>query len=175
MRVRRMVLAGGLISSALVAVFGDRSSPGEVVLATHAAPGPAPTQRPAEAHSATANASDHVDVAPAGVLLLQDRVLPTSHTNEKPDVAPFGVLSWAPPPPAPSAPAKPSAPPLPFTYLGKELDGDQWRVFLARENEVLIVKANDIIGDTYRIEDIAPPTVTILYVPLNETQQLTIK
>ncbi|RQS58010.1 hypothetical protein DID96_36225 [Burkholderia sp. Bp8963] len=59
--------------------------------------------------------------------------------------------------------------------MGKELDGDQWRIFLARENEVLIVKANDIIGDTYRVEKIAPPTVTILYVPLNEPQELSIK
>lgn len=175
MRMRRMVFAGGLISAALIAVFGDRSSPGEVVLATRAGPAPASMRLPASAQSTTSDVSNHVGVAPLGVLMLQDRTLPTAHTIEKPDAAPFAVLSWAPPPPAPATPEKPSAPPLPFTYLGKELEGDQWRIFLARENEVLIVKADDVIGGTYRIEKIAPPTVTVLYLPLNQTQQLSIQ
>jgi hypothetical protein len=175
MKMRRVILAGGLISAALIAVFGDRSSPGEVVLPSHAQPVPVLTGLRTERQSTASDTADPAGVIPSRVLLLQDRALLTAHKIEKASAAPFAVLSWTPPPLPASTAVTPSAPPLPFKYLGKEFDGDQWRIFLARENEVLIVKANDVIGDTYRIVSITPPTVSIVYLPLNETQQLGIE
>lgn len=172
MRLRSVLLAGGLVAAALVAVFGDRSAPGELVAAARSAPAPASGHILAAAQATTAGVSDHVDPDANGVLLLRERVVPSIR---KQNATPFAVTSWAPPPPTSSVEQKPAAPPLPFKYLGKELEDDRWTVFLAREDEVLIVRESDVIRDTYRIEKIAPPTVTILYLPLNETQQLTIQ
>ncbi|WP_175874568.1 hypothetical protein [Burkholderia sp. BCC0397] len=174
MKMRRILMGGGLVASALIAVFGDRSNPGEAVGATRRALVPTSERSPGPIQATTASASDRVgpDSHQNGVLLLRDRVSPTIRKN---DIAPFAVTSWTPPPPISSVEEKPTAPPLPFTYLGKELEGDQWRVFLAKGDEVLIVKANDVIRDTYRVESITPPTATIRYLPLNEAQQLNIQ
>ncbi|WP_334040223.1 hypothetical protein [Burkholderia ambifaria] len=174
MKMRRILMAGGLVASALIAVFGDRSSPGEAVGATRRALVSTSEGAPGSVPAKTASASERVDpdAHSSGVLLLRDRA---SATIRKQDAAPFAVTSWTPPPPTSSVEQKPTAPPLPFSYLGKELEGDQWRVFLGKGDEVLIVKANDVIGDTYRVESITPPTATIRYLPLNEAQQLNIQ
>lgn len=174
MKMRRILMAGGLVASALIAVFGDRSNPGEAVGATRRALVPASEPSPGSIQATSASISDRVDpdARSSGVLLLRDRASPLIH---KQDAAPFAVTSWTPPPPASSVEEKPTAPPLPFTYLGKELEGEQWRVFLAKGDEILIVKANDVIRDTYRVENITPPIATIRYLPLNEAQQLNIQ
>lgn len=174
MKTRHVVLAGGLTVSAFVAVLGDRSASSEVVSATHGdAPGSAPTSH----KGARPQAQTHPNAATSNVMSMVDRaeLAKTEAVPLPADNVLFAARSWAPPPPTPAAPEKPSAPPLPFSYLGKEFDGSQWRVFLARQNAVLIVKANDVIEDTYRIERISPPIMTVLYLPLNESQQLSIQ
>ena len=91
----------------------------------------------------------------------------------------FGVHSWGPPPPppvvaAPRPPPKPTAPPLPFTYLGKMLDGGVWEAYLARGDETFVVREHAAVDANYRVETIAPPTMTIIYLPLKQTQTLSI-
>lgn len=93
----------------------------------------------------------------------------------------FGSQNWNPPPPPPSAaPAAPppepppSAPPLPFTYLGKANEGGVWEVYLARADKIYIVKHQTVIDGAYRVDAIAPPTLTLTYLPLNQVQTLNI-
>jgi len=89
----------------------------------------------------------------------------------------FGRHDWAPPPPPPAQPAPPpppSAPPLPFTYIGKSVGQGAWEVYLARGDRTYIVREEDVIDGTYRVESIAPPLMTLTYLPLKQVQQLNI-
>jgi hypothetical protein len=91
----------------------------------------------------------------------------------------FGSTAWVPPPKPPPPPVVPPPPPprapqLPFSYIGKRFDGTRWEVFVSRGAETLILRENDLIDGTYRVESIRPPQVSIVYVPLNEKQSLAI-
>ncbi|OWJ97546.1 secretion system X translation initiation factor [Pseudomonas sp. A46] len=94
----------------------------------------------------------------------------------------FASQSWfvAPPPPPPVAdqappPApKPTAPPLPFRFIGRMDDRLQQQVFLLRGEEVLVVREGDLIGDTYQVRRIEPERMTLVYLPLDKAQTLTV-
>lgn len=87
----------------------------------------------------------------------------------------FAPRSWraAPTPTAPTAPP-PSAPPLPFTYLGKLIIDGEVVVFVSTAERNFAVRKGDLIDGTYRIDQIAPPTLSLTYLPLNEKQTLEI-
>lgn len=92
----------------------------------------------------------------------------------------FGSRDWTPPPPPPAPvappppPPPPTAPPLPFTYIGKALENGAWEVYLARAGKTYIVQSKTVIDNTYRVDAIAPPILTLTYLPLNQVQQLNI-
>ena len=94
----------------------------------------------------------------------------------------FRSQNWnsPPPPPAPvqvamqAAPPTPMAPPIPFKLIGKKLDGEIWEIFLARGNMVFVVRQNDVIEGTYKIGKIAPPSMELTFLPLNQIQTLSI-
>lgn len=91
----------------------------------------------------------------------------------------FLTQDWNPPPPkAPSAPPPPppppSAPPLPFTFVGKAVQDGKWEVFLAQGEKTHIARANMVIDGIYRVDAIAPPVLTLTYLPLKQVQQLNI-
>ncbi len=89
----------------------------------------------------------------------------------------FPSRDWAPPPPPPPPPApppKPTAPPLPFVMIGKKWEDGQWQVFLGRHEETFVVKTGDTLDGRYRVDSIAPPSMTFTYLPLKERQTLTI-
>jgi hypothetical protein len=90
----------------------------------------------------------------------------------------FQSQNWTPPPKmavtaAPPPPA-PMAPPLPFVYLGKAAADGAWEVFLSRADKTYIVRANTVIDGAYKVVTIAPPVMTLTYLPLNQVQQLNI-
>ena len=84
----------------------------------------------------------------------------------------FQTQSWyVPPPPLKKGPPPPpSAPPLPYSYMGKMQEDGKWTVFLSAHNKNYIVKEGDTIDGTYRVEQIAPPLLTLTYTPLNMKQ-----
>ncbi|HEY1148599.1 MAG TPA: hypothetical protein VGF27_08495, partial [Pseudoduganella sp.] len=93
----------------------------------------------------------------------------------------FGGQTWnPPPPPAPPAaaappPPPPSAPPLPFTVIGKAVADGQYEVYLSRgPDQTFVVRKHTVIDGMYRVETIAPPTMTMTYLPMNQVQQLNI-
>jgi hypothetical protein len=90
-------------------------------------------------------------------------------------------LSMAPPPPPPPPPPRaagpapaPSAPPLPFQYLGKLDDSERLRVFLLRGERIHTVSVGDVIDGTYRVERIDGGQMTLIYLPLNISQTLSV-
>jgi hypothetical protein len=72
------------------------------------------------------------------------------------------------------APPPPSAPPLPFQFLGKLDDSETLRVFLQRGERVHTVSVGDVIDGTYRVERIAAGQMTLIYLPLNVSQTLSV-
>lgn len=88
----------------------------------------------------------------------------------------FTRQSWYVPPPPPKAgpPAPPAPPPLPFTYLGKVIDGAQVTVFVTQGDRNLAVKTGDVIDGIYRVDAIAPPMMTLTFLPLSMQQSLEI-
>jgi len=88
----------------------------------------------------------------------------------------FSAHSWmpAPKPVAATLPPSPQAPPVPFTFLGKRHDGSGWDVFLGRGDHTFIVREGATIESSYRIDAIAPPTLTLTYLPLARSQTLSI-
>jgi hypothetical protein len=94
---------------------------------------------------------------------------------------PFAHQDWTPPPPPPPPPQPapppppPTAPPLPFTFIGKSVGDGAWEVYLARGDRTYVVREKGaVIDGTYRVESIAPPVLTLTYLPLNQVQQLNI-
>jgi hypothetical protein len=90
----------------------------------------------------------------------------------------FEVRSWEPPAPPrkepPPHPPPPQAPPLPYTYVGKIMDGGQVIVFLAKQDRNYMVKEGETLDGIYRIDDINAGTMLFTYLPLNQQQILAI-
>ncbi len=171
MKRRHVLLAAGLVVAAGLALLGDRTAQSEVAEPVVRAPAPGAGSRPARDDSRAAAAG------PA-ILAVVPRAAPDATTlgESAGDAALFRSQDWTPPPPPPAvvpAPA-PRAPALPFTYIGKAASDGQWQVFLASGERTLVVHANEIIDGTYRVDAIAPPLLTITYLPLKQVQQLNI-
>jgi hypothetical protein len=89
----------------------------------------------------------------------------------------FGAHSWnppAPPPPPPLPTPPPTAPPVPYTFLGKKQEGDAWEVFLAKGEQTFVARMGSVMEGEWRIDGIAPPTLTLTYLPLGLPQTLSI-
>jgi hypothetical protein len=179
MKPRHLALGAALLVAAGFAFFGDKSPSGEVV---EAAPRNANTntikarsETPGTAAPARASAGGKT-VAAAPMVLPLVRREQLMEQDGAPGSA-FAVQNWTPPPPPPPKPAPPPppvAPPLPFVYLGKVLENGVWEVFLARGNETLIVRKEMVVDGVYRIDAIAPPSMTMTYLPLKQVQQINI-
>ena len=91
---------------------------------------------------------------------------PKVKKRARPKPAPVVVVRTPPPPPPPSAP------PLPFTYMGKLVEGDEVSVFLTHGSRNLVVHAGDTIDSKYRVDHIADSTMTLTYLPLDQQQTL---
>lgn len=196
MKPRHLVLGAALAGAALLAIFGDRSSDSEVAEAVERAPAartPAPATMPVSAAVASprmaslAAGADSAGKAGSGsaprILALVPREALIGDGDEQfrqGDNPVFGHQDWTPPPPPPPPPAPapppppPSAPPLPFTFIGKSVADGAWEVFLARGDRTYVVRDKTVIDGTYRVDTIAPPVLTLTYLPLNQVQQLNI-
>lgn len=91
----------------------------------------------------------------------------------------FKGKSWYVPPPPPKPqppppPPPPSAPPLPYTYIGKLIDGGKLSIFLSKQDRNFIIKEGDTLEGTYRVEHITPSNITLTYIPLNIKQNMQI-
>ena len=190
MKPRHLVLGAALAGAALLAIFGDKSPGGEIAEAVERAPAarPVPSVSAAAANAAAVAAA--VESAPAagaangagGTIILalvpRDTLIGDGDAQFRQDgKGVFGRQDWTPPPPPPQPappPPPPSAPPLPFTFIGKSLDEGAWEIYLARGDRTYVVRDKAVIDGTYRVDAIAPPILTLTYLPLNQVQQLNI-
>lgn len=174
MKARHLVMAAGLCIAAWLAIFGDKTPSEEIaeaVVRTTSAPASS-----ADTGPSPLAASDSEDEPVILALESRDTLIGGAQID-KPYEGLFASQSWTPPPPPPPKPLPPpppTAPPLPFTYLGKKLEGGAWEVYLARRDQTFIVNVQTVIENTYRVDEIKPPTLSLTYLPLNQTQTLTI-
>lgn len=168
---RRWFIWLPLLMGAAYLAYQDTSTPPPVELVN-------PTARTNPADAPGNRAPDNE--APAILELIPRDVLLASRT--KPATAPpsnrnlFEFRSWTPvpPPPPPAPPVVPTAPALPFTFLGKKVQDGQWEVFLAHGDITHVVKDGATFARLYQVQRIQPPTMTIVYLPLNQAQTLSI-
>lgn len=90
----------------------------------------------------------------------------------------FATKTWyvPPPPPPPVAvapPPKPMAPPLPFSFMGRYDEPDKPTVImLVKGDRLYTVTVGDSIDGTYRVDRVDDRVVEMIYLPLQEKQQL---
>lgn len=190
---RHIMLGLALAGAALLAAFGDRTPDGAIA---------EPVERPAAqaaqavlvhtpaagaaaiaARPAPAAASARTAAAGQAILALVPRDVligdaDGAFNQGQNGAGPFAHQDWTPPPPPPAAPPPPpppTAPPLPFTFLGKSVGDGAWEIYLARGDRTYVVRdTGAVIDGTYRVDAIAPPVLTLTYLPLNQVQQLNI-
>ncbi|MDD5297052.1 MAG: hypothetical protein PHU46_09070 [Rhodocyclaceae bacterium] len=151
--LRRGLLAAGLAATLAAVFLLDR--PEETL--------ESPTKKPA--------ASARTSAAPAVAALPKAGVAPGVGRLEAEGADLFPARSWRPAPP-PAAPVPPSAPPLPYEYKGRLEEGGQSRVFLARQQTMLVVKQGDTLDGLYHVDAVTPWTVEFTYLPLKQKQSL---
>jgi len=185
---RHAILALALVGAALLALFGDRSPEGSIAepverpaakaaLVRTTVPAPVPVVAAARASEVPAG-QQILALVPRDVLIGDSDAAFGQGQN---GAGPFAHQDWTPPPPPPpppqpaSPPPPPTAPPLPFTFIGKSVGDGAWEVYLARGDRTYVVREKGaVIDGTYRVESIAPPVLTLTYLPLNQIQQLNI-
>ncbi|MES2260834.1 MAG: hypothetical protein V4724_20130 [Pseudomonadota bacterium] len=188
MTPRQWAMGAALAGAAALLVFGDRTPSGDVAEAVErrappaAAPATAPATAAATAAPRAAARNDKAAVVNDTMIArLTPRALLVGESGDATFAGTDGVFSgqnWNPPPPArppaPPPPPPPSAPALPFTYLGKAAADGAWEVFLARSDRTYVVRNGAVIDGVYRVDEIAPPMLTLTYLPLNQVQRLNI-
>lgn len=175
MKPYQIAMGIALLGAAALALFGDKSPSAEVAEAVERQPRAAAPPL-AAARKNEAAAKDEVMI-----LRLQPRALLIGEAGDGFGSADamFGGRDWNPPPPPPSnapppPPPPPMAPPLPFAYIGKAAADGAWEVYLSRADKVYVARLKTVIDGVYRVDAIAPPTMTVTYLPLNQVQQLNI-
>lgn len=187
MKPRHLLLGAALAGAALLAIFGDRSTDSDVAEAVERAPrpraaAPAPSALAAStaraAAAATPAAAESAGGSPILALIPREALIGDGDAGfRQGENGVFGRQDWTPPPPPPQPappPPPPSAPPLPFTFIGKAVANGAWEVYLTRGDRTYVVRDKSLIDGTYRVDAIAPPLLTLTYLPLNQVQQLNI-
>ncbi|MES2298820.1 MAG: hypothetical protein V4582_17375 [Pseudomonadota bacterium] len=196
MKRLHLMLGAGLLGAAALAIFGDKTPVGVVqpVAARSSAGAPPRSSAPARATAAAATSAAAVAAAPASMPAVSDALAKAGADGPRvlaliaradligdgagaSGEAVFGSQNWNPPPPPPAPPPPPpppSAPPLPFSFIGKAVSDGHWEVYLARGDRTVVVHNKDVIDGTYRVDAIAPPVLSLTYLPLNQVQQLNI-
>ncbi|MGK5061736.1 hypothetical protein [Janthinobacterium sp. LB3P112] len=169
MTPRHSLMLAGVLGAGALLLFGERQPVAEVAEAVERAVAPA------------RHAAAKAPAAQPAILVLLPRSEVAGEDGETFGGAGgvFQSQNWNPPPPnmvavAPPPPPPPMAPPLPFVYLGKAAADGAWEVFLSRAEKTYIVRANTVIDGAYKVVTIAPPVMTLTYLPLNQVQQLNI-
>jgi len=174
MKPRHIALGAALLFAAGLLVFGDRSPSTEVAEAVER---PLPSsERPQP--SRIAHAASAKPAPPIARLVPRETLIGDGKDSFNAGDSPlFGRQDWTPPPPPPPKPAPPpppTAPPLPFTVIGKSLEEGKWEVYLASGQSTHIAHEGAVLEGAWRIDRIAPPLMTLTYLPLNQIQQLNI-
>lgn len=178
MKLRHGLMLGAFCVALWLAVSGTKTDDAVVEPVTRPRPSASPS-RDTVAGQVARKPVQTLQTNPTLVL----RTPPTPITDSPPTANVFAVHSWTPPPPPPPPPPKPVPPPpppppqaprLPFVYIGKKLESGIWEVYLSRGDAVVIARDQLVIDGIYRVDGITASALTLMYLPLNQTQSLPI-
>lgn len=92
----------------------------------------------------------------------------TALAESKPPASkPNGNSPAAPPPP-------PQAPPLPFRFIGAQVDSGEYVVFLEQQNRTHIARIGETINEEWRLDRLTERSLMLTYVPLGQQRVLAI-
>ncbi|MGV7210641.1 hypothetical protein ACLB1G_22645 [Oxalobacteraceae bacterium A2-2] len=181
MKPLHIAMGVALLAAAGLALFGDKTPSTEVAEAVVRTETPRPAPRVREDGAQAGKPAAGADTA---ILQLRPRAELVGEAGEAAFASGEGIFlgqNFNPPPPtaaqlqaATPPPPPPQAPPLPFTYIGKAAQAGAWEVYLARGDKVYVARLQAVIDGVYRVDAIAPPFLTLTYLPMNQVQQLNI-
>lgn len=156
-----------------MAISGQDGAPAEVVGAVTKDSHSRTSQPGAEQHEQSQ--PDHFDLSAIKRTVpdhIQNSGLFQSKSWYRPPPSPPSPppkVSSLPPPPPPPAPG---APQIPFTFIGRLIDGNDVTLYLSRNNQQYSAKLSDVLDGTYKVEKITDKSVVLTYLPLNIQQEL---
>lgn len=169
MKKSRAILGGALVLTLLAAYFAPEEQ-GEVLPVR---PGP-------QRHSFTQGGGGKAVVTTGVQVPAVLAILPRQDEGMGGQDA-FPSMSWTPPPPPASEKAlepaelpPPQAPPLPFKALGQYVEAGTRSVFLQFNDANLVVHVGDTIAGQYFVESLKGGVLTLVYLPLQQRQTLTV-
>jgi hypothetical protein len=167
---QRWLILGGLLMATLAAAAWmydnaeEANSKGVTIVRTEARRAATPS-RSASRHEPSQVSLDKLKSRRPGEVVRDPFAVNLPHPK-KPKLAGAAL------PPAVAPPPPPSAPPVPFTYMGKLLSGQDAAVFLTQGERNLVVREGDTIDAVYRVEHIADSGITLVYLPLDQRQTI---
>ena len=173
MKAQHLALGAALLGAA--ALYASGPAPAGDSAVAEAAPRRAPRAVQVNTPVATPATASAGKAGPATLVALLPREQLYDAPGQRGDAL-FGSRDFTPPAPVvrPAPAAPPSAPAPPFAVIGKLLTDGHWEVYLARGEATYTARAGLLIDPNYRVETIAPPVLTLTYLPLKQTQHLDI-
>lgn len=171
----KSLLGGGLLITLLAAWFAPPQKDESLMLSeraqktrpassegrpTYSSPGRATSGSSLDVLNIRPRTTSTEDDAMEGRLFTSSQWVPSSK-----QVPVSTVTDLSPPPP-------PQAPPLPFHFLGRYEDAGQSVVFLQYNDQSLVVRQGDTLGEQYKVEKLDETTLSLRYLPLNQLQSL---
>lgn len=68
---------------------------------------------------------------------------------------------------------QPAAGVLPYTFIGRMIDGNEVTLFLIKNDRQYVAKVNDVLDNSYRVDKITGVSAVLTYLPTNTEQTLT--
>lgn len=167
MKTRHWLLGAGLVGAAALVLFDQPDAAPEPVAAPVAA---GQARRTPERSALDQDGLAH--------LISRDELIGDETRFGQGGKGLFARQDWTPPPPPPPKPVPPPPPPpptapaLPYSFIGKSLQDGVWEVYLARGDHIYLVQSGAVLDASYRVDAIAPPLLTLTYLPLNQVQQI---
>ncbi|MFP3443884.1 hypothetical protein [Pseudomonas sp. SIMBA_067] len=75
---------------------------------------------------------------------------------------------------APIVAAAPTAPELPFQFIGRMGNDNDLQIFLQSGEKLYVVRQGDVIEDTYRLDRVSASELSLVYLPLHQSQTLSV-
>ncbi len=163
---RRQLILGTALALTLAAVWWASTLDDEATPeSTQSAKATAPTTRAAR----RGNPREAVDLTPLRVTQAEfgQAAPPVFARPSPPPPAPMPVVRRAP------VPARAVAPALPYTYIGSlQEEGGKRMLFLLDGERLVTARVGDVLDARYRIEAVDDDGITLIYLPLHETQRI---